>query len=128
MIRWPSARSERTTSRSVSSGARTTSARLSTILRTASADCASTRSLPTASSTAPLQASRDLVEDSRRDPFLRGFLDSLFSLRGYHHDLVLPGVEADVFARDVVEDDQVEALGRQLLARAREPLLAMLGR
>src|SRR5437764_14823597 len=69
----------------------------------------------------------DLVEDSRCDPFLRSLGEAPLSFGRDQHDLVLGNVEADVVARDVVEDDQIGPLGRELLARALEPALAAVG-
>ena len=43
------------------------------------------------------------------------------------HDLVVGRVEADVVARDVVEDDEVEVLLGEHPALALEPRLALLG-
>src|SRR5919205_1531535 len=107
MIRCPSATRQSTTSRSVSSSACTTRARLSTIRWIDAPASASTRSLPTASSTVRLQAHRHLVEDRLRDPLLRSLLDAPLPLGRNQHDLVLARVEADVVAAHVVEDDQV---------------------
>src|SRR4051812_6953830 len=128
MIRWPSATRQSTTSRSVSSGACTTTARLSTIRWTASAASASTRSLPTASSTRLLQTPCDLVEDSRRHSLLRGLLDPPLAFRRDENDLVVGSIEADVVAGHVVEDDQVDALVGQLRSCALEAGLAAVGR
>src|SRR5215471_19468815 len=41
--------------------------------------------------------------------------------------LVVGGVEADVRSRDVVEDEEIGALARELRPRALEPALARLG-
>src|SRR5690242_3276071 len=127
MIRWPSATRQRTASRSVSSGACTTCARLSTIFWTDSAAPLSTRSLPTASSIRSLQARRHLVEDRRRDPLFRCFLNAPLAALRNDDDLVVGGVEADVLAAHVVEDDQVDLLVVQLLAGPLEAALAAVG-
>src|SRR6266516_7190702 len=71
-----------------------------------------------------LQPLGDLVENSRRDLFLGSLLDAPLAFGEDQHDLVVGGVEADVIPRDVVEDDQVGALGDQLLARSLEAALA----
>src|SRR5262245_28839393 len=127
MIRWPSPTRQRTASRSVSSGACTTCARLSTIFWTDSAASLSTRSLPTASSIRSFQTRRHLVEDRRGDSLFRCFLDALLAGSRNEHDLVLGDVEADVLAAHIVEDDQVDLLVAQLLARALEAALAAVG-
>src|SRR3954452_25614166 len=127
MIRSPSATRQRAARRSVSSGARTTWARLSTIRWIDSAAAASTRSLSTASSSAPLQPLGDVVEDRRRDPLLGRLLDPPLALGRDEHDLVLDRVEADVVASHVVEDDQVGPLVAELLPRALETVLAAVG-
>src|SRR5215210_3755930 len=127
MIRWPSATRQSTTSRSVSSGACTTTARLSTIRWTDSAASASTRSLPTGSSTRLLQTSHDFVEDSRRHALLRSLLDPPLAVRRDEDDLVVGSVEADVVSGHVVEDDQVGALVGQFLPRALQATLAAVG-
>src|SRR5262245_980461 len=127
MIRWPSAIRQSTASRSVSCVACTTCARLSTIFWTDSAASLSTRSLPTASSIHSLQAGRHLVEDRRGDPFLRCFLDTPLARTRNEDDLVVGGVEADVVATHVVEDDQVDSLVAELLPRPLEPVLTAIG-
>src|SRR5437867_4807578 len=63
---------------------------------------------------------RDLVFRSLRDPALAG--------GGDEHDLVVPGVEADVAARDVVVDHEIDMLLHQFLARAREAAVSAVGR
>src|SRR4029453_18513700 len=127
MIRWPSATRQRTASRSVSSVACTTCARLSTIFWTDSAASLSTRSLPPAPSIYPPQAGRHLVEDRRGDPFLRCFLDAPLARTRNEDDLVVGGIEADVIAAHIVEDDQVDSLVAELLPRALEPALSAIG-
>src|SRR5215510_12909319 len=128
MIRWPSATRQRTASRNVSSGACTTCARLSTIFWTDSAASLSTRSLPTASSIHSLQAGRHLVEDRCGDPLLRCSLDAPLARTRNEDDLVVGGVETDVVAAHVVEDDQVDSLVAELLPGALEHALSAIGR
>jgi hypothetical protein len=44
---------------------------------------------------------------------------------GEDRDLVVGGVEADVAARDVVDDDRVQALARELLSSSPSPFLSL---
>src|SRR6476646_5183477 len=120
MIRCPSATRQRTTSRSVSSDACTTLPRFATI--------APTRSAGAGSSAASAKQALHLVEDRARDLRLRGLAhDALARVRHERH-LVVGGVEADVRAGDVVEDEQVGLLHRELLACALETAFALVGR
>src|SRR5918994_1049979 len=115
MIRCPSATRERTTNRSVSSGACTTRRRFSTISAIARAESATvTRSVPIASS----KELHHLVEDLLGDLTLRGPRDRALAAVGHQGHLVRVAVEADVRPRYVVEDDQVRALVGQLAASA----------
>src|SRR2546421_1075297 len=125
MIRCPSLTRQRTQSWSASSGACTTEARFSTIRLIVSAPPASawTRSLPGSLTQQLLRP----VDDRRRDQALRGLLEPLLAAGRDERDLVLVRVEADVVAGHVVEDDEVEALVAELLARALEPRLAVVG-
>src|SRR5919201_5354352 len=128
MIRWPSASRESTQRRSVSADVWTTRARFSTIRPTArAAASASARSLPTASSTA-LREARDFVQDRACDPLLRRLRDPALLAVEDEHDLVVGRLEADVLARDVVVDNEVDVLALELLACAREPALACVRR
>src|SRR3954464_4209318 len=110
MIRWPSATRQRTTSFSVSSDACTTRPRFATI--------APTRSAGAGSIAGSAKQALHLVEDRRRDLALRRLGDD--TLAGVRHEghLVVGGVEADVAAGDVVEDEHVGLLRGELLARA----------
>src|SRR5215831_16059700 len=121
MIACPSATRQRTTRRSVSSGAWTTRPRLSAIVFSSPFGTGST------ARSAITDQSLHLVEARSRDLVLRGFRQcALAGCREERH-LVVGGVEADVRARDVVEDEEVGALARELRPRALEPALARLG-
>src|SRR5947209_6167309 len=124
-IKCPSLTRQRTQRRSVSSGAWTTRARLSTTARIDSAAPAvSTRWLPGSLTQKLLRRIYDRGRDS-----VFGRLRHLALGTGCHEDdFVLLGIEADVFARDVVVDDEVDALALQFLARTREAGLALVGR
>src|SRR5437764_11723813 len=115
MIRWPSASRQRTVSSSISCGACTTDARLSTRRFVALAAFARTAAL-TGSSI--VHQPHDLVDDLTRDPLLGRLLDPALAAPADEDDLVRRGVEADVCAGDVVEDDEVGALCLELLTRA----------
>ena len=122
MIRCPSATRQRTTSRSVSSGAWTTRPRFATIARDeVRGRRAATRRLSQAGAP-PRRGSPPRSRPSApwRRRARRPRAMSVTSLSA--------GVEADVGARDVVEDEQVGVLARELLARALEPALALVGR
>src|SRR3954453_23357358 len=58
----------------------------------------------------------DPVEDRVRDRLLGGHRDMVPPPRLDDHDLVLAALEADLRARDVVDDDRVGALALELLA------------
>src|SRR6476620_5006884 len=124
-IRWPSPTRQRTHRRNVSSGAWTTRPRLSTIepIISAAAVALSTRWLPGSLTQQFLcciyDRHRDLVFRGLRHPALPGGSDE--------DDLVVARIEADVAARDIVVDNEVDALLLQFLARARETLIAVLG-
>src|SRR5919201_5952296 len=120
MIRWPSLIRQSTLRRSVSSGAWTTRARLSTIARAISAASAARSSLA-ASSKELLR----LVQDRGCDLALRSLRHPALAAVPDQDDLVVGRVETDVVAGDVVEDDQVCALGGQLLARPGETRLTL---
>src|SRR5436190_3611880 len=119
MIRCPSATRDRTTRRSVSSEAWTTRRRFATIAPTRSAGAG------TASGSAkePLH----LVENRAGNLLLRRFRDAPLAARRDDRDLVVRRVEADVAARDVVEDDEIRLLEDELLSRALEASLAVVG-
>src|SRR5919197_2157996 len=122
-IRWPSATRQRTHSRSVSCGAwtmRARFARTAPIVRAASRVRSGSGSLT--------QQLLCLRHDHGGDPRLRRLLEPLLAVGPDQHDLVVRGFEADVVAGDVVEHDQVDALAHALLARALEPLRAVIGR
>src|SRR5437867_2832030 len=122
-IRCPSAITQRTQRRSVSAGACTTRARLATtasIVRPASAVRRDSGSLT--------QQLLCLLYDDDGDLVFRRLADSLLARRADEDDLVVGCIEAYVAARDVVEDDEVDALGHELLACAREAAVAVVGR
>src|SRR6476646_420081 len=123
-IRCPSPTRQRTHRRRVSSGACTTRPRLSTIDWIVSAAVELSRCWLPGSLTQQLLCP---IYDRRRDLVFRGLRQPGFRSRGDKHDLVLGGVEADVAARDVVVYNEIDALARQFLARAREPLTSVLG-
>src|SRR5918911_704214 len=101
MIRCPSATRQRTTRRSVSSGARTTWARFATTRATTSAARAgSSRSLSIA--IALRQHPHRLVEDLCGDPLLARLRDAPLGARSDEDNLVVRRVEADVVAADIV--------------------------
>src|SRR5438128_1919658 len=122
-IRCPSATRQRTQRRSVSAGAWTTCARFSTmasIVRPASVVRRDSGSLT--------QELLGLLYDGGRDLVFRRLADSLLAVRAHEHDLVVRGIETHVAARDVVEHDQIDSLGGELLACACEAALAVVGR
>src|SRR5215216_4642092 len=123
MIRCPSAIRQRAASRSVSAGACTTRATLAAIPAIASLDAVGSRAPSTAGlSTLRLEQALRLVEDHGGDALLRRLRDGALALGRDEHDLVVGRVEAHVGARHVVEDDQVQVLRSELLARARDPV------
>src|SRR6266849_255774 len=120
MIRCPSATRQRTTRRRVSTGACTTRARFAAI--------AATRSDGAGATAGSAKQALHLVEDGRRDLGLRGLGDEPLPGGGDERHLVVGGVEADVVAAQIVEDEQIGVLVRELLPRALEPELALVGR
>ena len=66
------------------------------------------------------QALLDLVQDRRRAGVLAGARHVDLAVRGEDGDLVLVGADADALGEDVVEDQQVDALGGLLGAGAVE--------
>src|SRR4051794_27969141 len=119
MIRCPSATRQSTTSRSVSSGACTTRRRFATIAATRSAGAGATAG-----------SAKDLlhgVEDEGRDLLLACAFVRTFPIGGDEGDGVVRRVETDVAARDVVEDDRVDVLARELLPRTFETPVALVG-
>src|SRR5918994_1320321 len=56
----------------------------------------------------------DLVEDGGGDRFLGPERDVALAVRGDDSDLVVGRVEADLRARDVVDDDRIEPLALEL--------------
>src|SRR5438874_6586856 len=118
MIRCPSETRHSAVIRSVSSDAWTTRCRLRTIAVIASA-AAEMRGARSAS-----KEPFHLVEDGGRDLLLRRLRDRALAVRAQQGDLVVGGVEADVGACDVVEDEQVGALVTQLRAGTLEAGLA----
>src|SRR6266511_4781120 len=124
-IRCPSLTRQRTQSRSVSSGACSTRARLSTTVRMVSAAAAvSTRSLRGSLT----QQLLSRIYDRHSDLVFRSLGHAALARRAQQDDLVVARVEADVVTRDVVVDDEVDALPLQFVARALETLVAGLGR
>src|SRR6476646_8317206 len=121
MIAWPSATRQRTIRRSVSSAAWTTRPRFSTIVWISPFEAGST------ARSAISDQCLHLVEDRRRNLLLWCFRNCLLSGCPEEDHLVVGGVEADVRPRDVVEDEEVGALARQLVACALEAGLARLG-
>src|SRR5689334_10403476 len=121
-IACPSATRQRTTSRSVSSGAWRTRPRFLTI------DWIWSLGLGTSARSAIREQPLDLVEDRGGDLVLRRLRDRALAGGGEQRHFVLVRVEADVGSRDVVEHEEVSALAGALLARALEPLGAGLGR
>src|SRR2546423_6870951 len=108
-------------SRSASSGAWTTRPRFSTIVEICPLGTGAT-----ARSAIPQQGLH-LVEDRGGDLLLRRLRDRPLASCSEERHLVLVRVEADVGSRDVVEDEEVGALARELLPRALEAGRARLG-
>src|SRR6266851_9412641 len=123
-IRWPSLTRQSTQRLSVSSGAWTTRPRLSTMARIVSAAGMLSRDRL---SGLLMQELLGCIHDRRRDLVLRSLGDEALSGRRDQDDLVVPGVETDVAAGDVVVDDEVGTLVFQFLARAREALVSVVG-
>src|SRR5438874_7589753 len=119
MIRWPSATRQRTTRRSVSFGAWTTRARFAAI--------AATRSAGAGATAGSANERLELVEDGGRDLVLRRLRERALAGGGDERHLVLHRLEADVLAPHVVVDEQVGVLDGELLARAREAGLPLVG-
>src|SRR5439155_11018045 len=108
-----------------SSGAWTTRARLSTTARIDSAAPAvSTRWLPGSLTQKLLRR----IYDRGRDSVLGGLRHRALRTGCQENHFVLFGIEADVVARDVVVDDEVDALALQFLTRTLEAGLAVVGR
>src|SRR3954447_13369626 len=119
MIRCPSATRQRTTRRSASCGACTTRARFATI--------AATRSAGAGATAGSAKQALHLVEDRRCDLVLRRLRDRLLTAAADERHLVVGRLEADVGATDVVEDEEVCVLRRELLACALEAALSLVG-
>src|SRR3954468_10691996 len=143
---WPSAAMH--TSASSSSSRRTSTAALSAcVIRRESATAASSSVSATRSGSSmlammgvrgraattlcPARSPRahigDGVEHGARDGRLRRARDVALARRGDDRDLVVGALEADVRAADVVDDDGVEALARELVAPVLDRALAVLG-
>src|SRR5512133_3056257 len=106
-IRWPSPTRQRTHRRRVSSGAWTTRARLSVSARTDSAAVVvSTRSLRGSGSL--MQQLLGRIYDRRGNSVFRRLAHAPLAGRRDEHHLVLLRVEADVVARHVVVDDEID--------------------
>src|SRR5215471_6084950 len=101
MIACPSATRQRTTSRSVSSGAWTTRPRFSTMVEIWTLGTVST------ARSAMLHQLLDLVEDRHGDLVLGRLRDPPFAGCREERHLVLVRVEADVGSRDVVENEDI---------------------
>src|SRR6185437_13370661 len=112
MIRCPSATRQRTTRRSVSSGAWTTRPRFSTIVEICPLGAGST------ARSAIGDQRLDLVEDGRRDLVLRRLGNRPLGRCSEERHLVLVRVEADVGSAHVVEDEEIGALAGELLPSA----------
>src|SRR2546422_957244 len=97
-----------------------TSRRFATIAPTSSAGAGATA----LSAKQPLY----LVEDRGGDLALRCLADRLLAAGTDERHLVVGGLEADVAARDVVEDEEVGVLAGALGAGALEPGVALVGR
>src|SRR5213080_4078690 len=116
-IRWPSLTRQSTHRRSVSSGACTTRARFSTTARIDAAESAvSTRWLPGSLTQHLLRR----IYDRRRNSVFGRLRHQTLGARGNENDFVFLRVEADVVARHVVVDDEVDAFALELLSRALE--------
>src|SRR5438093_5879655 len=68
-----------------------------------------------------------LVQDRGGDLLLRRLRDRPLARLANEGHLVVPGLEADVAARHIVEDEEVCVLVRELLARALETALTLVG-
>src|SRR3954451_21230517 len=121
MIACPSATRQRTMRRSVSSGAWTTRPRLSAIVLISPFGTGST------ARSAISDQGLHLVEDRCGNLLLRCFRNRPLAGCGEEGHLVVGGVEADVRARDVVEDEEVGPFARELLAGPLDARLARLG-
>src|SRR4051812_49349004 len=119
MIRCPSATRQSTTRRSASGGACTTLARFATI--------AATRSAGAGATAGSAKQALHLVEDRGRDLVLRRLGDRRLAASPNKRHLVVGRLEADVGATDVVEDEEIGVLGRELLAGALETASAVVG-
>src|SRR6185437_1670408 len=111
-IAWPSATRQRTTRRSVSSGAWMTRPRFSTIVEICPLGAGST------ARSAIGDQRLDLVEDGRRDLVLRRLGNRPLGRCSEERHLVLVRVEADVGSAHVVEDEEIGALAGELLPSA----------
>src|SRR5262249_12140431 len=120
MIACPSAMRQRTTSRSVSSGAWTTRPRFSTIVEIRPLGPGWT------ARSARLHQPVDLVEARRGDLVLRRLRDRPLIGCGEEGHFVLVRVEADVGSRHVVDDEGVRALAGELLPGALQGVSAHL--
>src|SRR6478752_7733200 len=118
-IAWPSATRQRTTRRSVSSGAWMTRPRFLVTSRIRSEGLGATAR--------SAKARLDLVEDRPRDLVLRRLGDRPLGRGRDQRHLVLCSVEADVGPPHIVEDDEIGALVGELLPCALEAVLSGLG-
>src|ERR687886_1775637 len=127
-IRWPSPTRQRMQRSSVSGGAWMTRRRFDlTAWIVWAADSVRSR-VCSGSCTALLHQLLGGVDDRGRDLPLRRLRERSLARGGDQHDLVFLRVEGNAVARHVVEHDQIGALPRQLLARALETPLALVGR
>src|SRR5205085_11961520 len=114
MVRCVSAMRQRTTRRGAACDVCTTRPRWAAITPT--------RSAGAGAAAGSAKQALHLVEHPRGDLLLRGLLDRALEARADERHLVVGRVEADVGARDVVEDEQIGPLPRELPACALEPV------
>src|SRR6266446_122850 len=119
MIRCPSATRQSTTRRRASCGACTTRPRFATIAATRSAGAGATAS--------SAKQALHHVEDRCFDLVLRCLRDRLLAAAPNERHLVVDRLEADVGAADVVEDEKVGVLSRELLVCALQAALSLVG-
>src|SRR5690348_4318552 len=122
MIACPSATRQRTTSRSVWSGAWMTRPRFSTIVEIWSLGAGAT------ARSAIAEQRLHLVEDRCGDLVLRRLRDRSLAVCREERHFVFVRVEPDVGSPHVVEDEEIGPLASELLARALEARLSRLGR
>src|SRR6266403_4906137 len=119
MIRCPSATRHSTTRRSASWGAWTTRPRFATI--------AATRSAGSGARAGSAKQALHLVENRGGDLLLRRLRDRPFAASAEQRHFVVARVEADVAAAHVVEDEQIGFLPCELVPRALEAGVSLVG-